>query len=62
LIDPKGIAEGTIYKPEQDFFGHFIVLYSMNDEIPVYFNMPSNYTINAGAKSVVIKISGNEKA
>jgi hypothetical protein len=34
----------------------------MNDEMPVYFNMSSYYTINAAAKSVVIKISGNEKA
>jgi hypothetical protein len=30
--------------------------------MPVYFGMPSNYTIdNAGARSVVIKTSGSEK-
>jgi hypothetical protein len=32
------------------------------DEMPVYINMPSNYTINnLNVKSVVIKAPGNEK-
>jgi hypothetical protein len=61
LRDPKGTEHGTIYQPEQDFFSHFIVLCSMKDEMPVYFNMPTNYTIDTDAKSIVIKISGNEE-
>jgi hypothetical protein len=37
-------------------------LWGNSDETPVYFNIPSNYTINdEGAKSVVMTISGNEK-
>jgi hypothetical protein len=31
------------------------------DEIPVYFDMPSNYTVDTGAKSAFIKTSGSEK-
>jgi len=31
------------------------------NEMPVYFDMPSNYTANNGAKSVVIKTSNYEK-
>jgi hypothetical protein len=38
-----------------------IVLWGNIDEVPVYFIVPTNYTIDdAGAKSVVIKSSGNE--
>jgi hypothetical protein len=38
-----------------------IILQVNADEIPVYFNILSNYTIdNVGVQSVIIKTSGNE--
>jgi hypothetical protein len=57
LTDPKGIVDGTIYMPEQDFFGHLVWIMKCQCFLTCHSIIPSMQA----QKSVVIKISGNEK-